>query len=162
VSWRSRAFGASASLAVALVAGALAAYAWSATGSGSGTAKDRTAVPITVVADSGAADLYPGGSAGAIHFKLTNGNPYRVKLTAVAYGTPTVASAPNATSAQPCPDAAVKVDPAAPLTLSITLAPGDTGIAASVPGVLDLDPTAGDGCQGATFSVPITLTGGQV
>jgi hypothetical protein len=140
----------------------VAVFAWSASGSGSGTVQDTTATPISVTATTGAADMYPGGPAGAVHFTLGNPNPYAVNLTSVSFTNPTVASAPNATSTQPCPASVVTLDPARPNSVNLTLAAQAANVAETVTGVLDLDPNAGDGCQGATFAVQLTLGGTEV
>ena len=70
---------------VALVATGVIVAAWSTTGSGNGYAKAGTASALTI-GDASAAtvgDLYPGGS-GAVKLKVTNPNPFAVRITTVA------------------------------------------------------------------------------
>ncbi|WP_448610429.1 hypothetical protein [Geodermatophilus sp. URMC 60] len=49
----------------------------------------------------------------------------------------------------------------APITLTpaVTLAANSAPTPVTVPGALYMIPTAEDGCQGAGFSVPVTVTG---
>jgi hypothetical protein len=139
-------------------AGAVVAYAaWSAHGSGNGTASARSAQAVTVTAAAnGSADMYPGGPAGTISFTLSNPNPYALTLTAVSYGTPV-----SAADLSGCPSTNLTVNGSAPATVSYNLPAGASNVAESIAGVLDLSHSAPDGCQGVSFSVPITLTGTQ-
>ncbi len=127
---------------VMLLAGAAVVYAaFTATGTGSGRAASVNAVSITVTPTMCAsADLYPGGPAGAICFTLTNSNPYAVHFTSVTY--------PNSSAI-------------ATLATPINVAANTTTGTLSLPGVVQMSSAATDGCQGANFNVPITLTGTQ-
>jgi hypothetical protein len=151
--------GIAATTAAIALGGGVAFAVWSAsgTGSGSGAATVAQSLTVTAVTPSGAAaTLYPGGPAGAVYFQIANPNPYAVTLTGVAWGTPT-SNNPTA-----CANANIKIDAAAPTTVSISIpANAPAGTAYSVPNVLDLAHTAPDGCQGNSFSVPMTVTGTQ-
>jgi hypothetical protein len=145
---------------VAFVAiGVGVAYAaWTATGSGTGAGRALVAQALTVnpvtPGASGAA-LYPGGPAGWVYLTISNPNAYSVNVTHISWGTPTSADTVN------CPNANISVDASAPSTLNITVpANGVTG-ALQVFNVLDLAHSAPDGCQGVTFSVPVTVSGTQ-
>jgi hypothetical protein len=146
---------------VMLLAGAAVVYAaFSASGTGSGRATAVTAQPIAIAGVScGTADLYPGGPAGAICFTLTNTNPYTVHFTNVAYLPPPTVITANSTN---CPAGNVAFAyPPPTTTVDYTVGPGQTTGLLSIPGVLKMESFAADGCQGATFNVPILLTGTQ-
>jgi hypothetical protein len=142
----------------ALLAGGVVAYAlFSATGTGSGRASATTAVSITITPQTCAsADLYPGGPAGALCFTLTNSNPYNVTFTSVSYGTAITSS--DQTN---CPASNVSVATNAPTAVAFSVAHGATSGTLSIAGVVSMASTAGDGCQGKSFTVPVTLTGTQ-
>ena len=137
----------------AVIGGSMAYALWSSTASGSGNAKALSAQTITVTAATGAADLYPGFTAGDVHFTLTNSNPYPVTFTTMAAGT--------VTSSDPtgCPSSNVTVT--TPTTISLTSAAGDTNVAKSIADVVSMAGAAPDGCQGVTFTIALTLTGSQ-
>jgi hypothetical protein len=141
----------------ALLAGGVVAYAlFSATGTGSGRASATTAVSITITPQTCAsADLYPGGPAGALCFTLTNSNPYNVAFTSASFGSPITSSDPTN-----CPASNVSV-PTTPATVAFNVAHGATSGTLSIQGVVSMASTAGDGCQGKSFTVPVTLTGTQ-
>ena len=126
---------------------------WSSTGAGDATAAARSAVAITVNAATGAADLYPGFTGGDAYFTVSNTNPYPVTFTSVTAGT-IVSSDPTG-----CPAGNVSVS--SPPSLSLLVAAGASAVAASLPDVVTMAGTAPDGCQGVTFTIPLTLTGAQ-
>ena len=136
----------------ALTSGAALAL-WSASGTGFGQAKALTAQSITVTAATATADLYPGFTAGDVFFTLTNPNPYAVTMTSMTPGTVT-SSNPGA-----CPASNVTV--AAATGLSLTVGATATSSTQSVVDVVSMAAAAPDGCQGVTFTVALTLSGGQ-
>jgi hypothetical protein len=131
----------------------MAAALWSSTGTGAGRAEARTAETVTVAAATGTADLYPGFADGDLYFTLANTNPYPITFTAADAGT--------VTSSNPtgCPASLVTVDDATGLSLDVDAA--DTSSTESIADVVSLSSTAPDACQGATFSIALTLTGSQ-
>jgi len=143
-----------------LIGGGVAFATWSVTGSGTGSALAYTAQTVTVNAvalSSSSASLYPGGPAGNVYFTVTNPNPYAIKITNIAWGTP-VSGNPAA-----CSSALISIDASAPTSgLSLTVPASGTSAAVQVNGVLDLSSSAGDTCQGNGFNVPITVTGQQI
>ena len=148
--------GATASLAIA---GGVAYAVWTVTGSGTGGAAATVSqnLVVTAVTPTGAAAaLYPGGPAGSVYLQIANPNPFAVTVTGVAWGTPT---SNNPTS---CANSNISIDAGAPSTVSISVPANATaGTAYSIPGVLDLSHSAPNGCQGLSFSVPVTLTATQ-
>jgi len=146
--------------AAALIGGGVAWATWTASGSGTGSALAYTAQTVTlnaVALNSSSASLFPGGPAGNVYFTVTNPNPYPIKITNIAWGTPTSAN-PSA-----CANSVISVDAGAPTSgFNITVAANGTSAAVQVNSVLDLSSSATDACQGNAFNVPLTVTGQQL
>lgn len=128
--------------------------AWTTNGSGSGYAKAGSSQALTTVDVSAAttATLYPGAT-GDVLLKVNNPNPYPVKVTDVTGS------------------GAITVDPAHAagcVTTGVTFT-NQTGksieIAANsqtqvtLTGAAKMSNASDNGCQGATFTIPVTLTG---
>jgi hypothetical protein len=149
-----------AAVTAAIGAGSGVAIAvWSVTGSGtgSGAASISQSLTLTAYTPTGAgASLYPGGPAGVVDFTVANPNPFAVTITGVAWG------APFSTSTASCATSNINLDGSAPSTVSISVPANSTpGTVYTVPGVLDLSHTAGNGCQGVTFDIQMTVTAVQ-
>jgi hypothetical protein len=146
--------------AMALIAAVVVFAAWSASGTGTGSALANTAQTVTVNAvalSNSAASLFPGGPAGNVYFTVTNPNPYPIKITNIAWGTP-VSANPAA-----CPSSVISVDPGAPTSgFNMTIPASGTSTVQQVNAVLDLSVNATDACQGNAFNVPMTVTGQQL
>ena len=159
MSFNTRLAGVIGALAMLLAGAAIVYAAFTATGTGSGRATAVTAQSITITATAcAAADLYPGGPAGAICFTLHNPNPYAVSFNGVAYPSAVVSNSST------CAASNVSIATSAPTTLTpaITVGAGATSGTLSIAGVLQMASTAPNGCQGATFDVPVTLSGTQL
>ena len=142
-------------LAVVLGLSGVAYALWSASGRGTGGAKAATAQQLTLVASSGAADLYPGGT-GDVHFRVTNPNPYPVRFTGGSI-TEVLSTSPIL-----CVDSSVvAVDPPPAFTLDVP-ANTTTPIAASWPDAVMMVSTARNECQGVSFTISLSLTGSQI
>jgi hypothetical protein len=140
----------------AAIGGGVAYAAWSVTGSGSGAAGAAVASTLTITQVTPAVGtLYPGGPAASVDFTVNNPNPFPVNLTGISYGTPTSA---NTTA---CPNNNVSIDSNAPTAINITVAANSSSPTEVAPSVLDMAHTAPNGCQGMSFSVPLTATGTQ-
>ncbi len=137
----------------AVIGGNMAYAAWTANGTGSGNAKALSAQAITVTASTGAADLYPGFTAGDVFFTVTNNNPYPVTFTGMTAGTVTSSDPTN------CPASNVTVANAT--GLSIAAAANASGVSRSIADVVSMGHSAPDGCQGVVFTIPLTLSGSQ-
>lgn len=141
---------------VALVAGLGTGAAWasfSSDGSAHTTVSVGTAQQVTLVAATGTPSslLRPGHSAD-LTLTLDNPNSFAVTITAIAQdGTPTVVGGSTCTAA----NAAVTVP--SQTGLSVVVAPG-TGVVVHIPGGGFMGATSADGCQGATFHFPVTIT----
>ena len=136
----------------ATMAGGIAVAAWTANGTGPGTARAISAEAIVVTARTGPADLYPGFADGDVFFALQNPNPYPVRMTAMTSGA--------ITSDKPgCAASNVTVDAATGLTLEVPA--GGTLDPATIADVVNMAIAAPDACQGAVFTVQLTLTGVQ-
>jgi len=165
----------------AVAATGIAFAAWTATGSGSGYAKATTAQALTTVDVSatvvaGASGLYPGGTTG-LDIKIHNPNSYPVLVTGVAakldathfvVGTGGGGSCTDDPSTESTPgNAATLAHPtgvsfsgwASPAdgTAIAVAASGDTEV--TLAGKVSMSNTSDNGCQGATFSIPVTLSG---
>ena len=134
----------------ATLGGGIAVAAWTSSGAGTAGAKAGTAAaPATGTVDASALTtglLYPGVKGTAL-IKITNPNPYPVTVTDIsANGT--------ATATGTCPSGSVTwlaQQPAAPIaaggTATLTLA-----------NAVQMLTTAADTCQGAVFTIPVTVT----
>ena len=130
--------------------GGIALAQWSATGAGGGGALAGSTVDVTVAGGSAPADLYPGAT-GDLAVELDNPNDYPVRFTAVDGGAVT----PSSSS---CPAGAVSlVD--GPIDLVVPAGVDDHP--AVLDGVVRMDRSAPDGCQGATFAIEVSLSGAQ-
>jgi len=140
-------------LAVGLLGSGIAAAAWLVSGTGPAVSQAATAVNLTVTAGTPVASLYPGAT-GAVHAHVTNPNPFPVRLTGASFGAVTTAPLSGKTCT------ASNVTTSGPLTLAtpINMGAGENA-PVTVPGVLQMISTAADGCQGATFTVQMTLSG---
>lgn len=138
---------------VLLTGGGIAAALWSASGSGSGQAKALSAQALTVTAATGAADLYPGFTAGDVFFTITNPNPYPVTFTSMTAGA--------ITSSNPAGCPATNVTVANATGLSLAAGTSSTSGTQSIVDVVTMAAAAPDGCQGATFTISLTLSGSQ-
>lgn len=143
-------------LTVCLLAAGIAYAAWTASGSGSGYAKAGTAQALTTLDASGSVTttLVPGGS-GQFAIKVSNPNAYAVSVTGVTVGGPVVASGGIGT----CTTTGVTISQSAvtaPLPFAVPANGTYTDVVANG---ASMDNTSDNGCQGATFTVPVTLTG---
>lgn len=156
-----------ATLVLGLFLAAGVAYAaWTASGSGSGSAKAASAQDLsTVTADvttiAAGDKLYPGQTNGKAVIKIHNPNPYQVRVTAVSFDSSSYISSNQGAA---CTDAPASANPT-----GVTFA-NQSGLTLDVPagsdaqftlpaGSVSMDNTSANGCQGAVFSIPVTLTG---
>lgn len=137
-----------------------AAFAvWSANGSGTGSAAASTSQALTTTASTAAGTaLYPGGT-GDLRITYSNPNPFPVTVTSLALTSGGVITAAGGIGT--CTTTGVSLT--SPQTVS-HLVPAKTGstngsAAFTVAGALSMNNSSDNGCQGATFTVPVTITG---
>jgi hypothetical protein len=126
---------------------------WSVTGTGSGYSKALSAQSLTLsdASASTSAQLYPGGS-GDLVVKVTNPNPFAVTITAVANGSGSITSNKGAAC-----DASTGVTYTNTTGLSQAVGAGAM-VTFSVTGKVAMSNASDTSCQGATFTIPITVT----
>ncbi|MGY1988313.1 hypothetical protein ACI792_19005 [Blastococcus sp. SYSU DS0669] len=147
-----RRIGVLAILFLALLGGSAAVASWLVDGTGPGSAKAATVAELGVSAGTPTASLYPGAT-GDLAARVSNPNPFPVMLTGATFGAVTVTPVDGRT----CTAADVAVS--GPVSLSGITLPANSGTDVTVPGALTMLTTAADGCQGATFTVEVTLSG---
>ena len=127
--------------------------AWTASGNGSGSAKATTMTVDVQAAAAPTADLFPGGSAGALVVKVSNPNSGPIVVTSVV----TDASG----SQGGCTTPALTYTPGSVLTSSYTAAQRTIAAGSSasftLPGTLTMGNASND-CQGADLTYPVTVT----
>jgi hypothetical protein len=136
----------------AAVAAGIGIAAWSVGGSGNGSAKATSASSLTL-ADASAftsASLYPGAT-GDLKLRVTNPNSFPVRVTAVS-GNGTITSDKGAAC-----DAATGVSLANQSGLALDVGAGATATL-TVPNAVSMSNASDNSCQGAVFTVPVTLT----
>lgn len=134
------------------------AYAfWGATGSGSGAA---TAGHVTALSATATVSdlLYPGGPAADVQVTFTNPNSFDVKVTSLSQDGAVTGSGGKGT----CTTTGVSF--ASQANLSNVVVPAQSGETAgqlikTFTGAVSMDNTASDGCQNASFTVPLTFSG---
>jgi hypothetical protein len=132
--------------------------AWTTNGTGSGYAKAGTAQSISTVdvSASTSATLYPGVS-GDVLIKLDNPNPYAVTVTAVTGSGSITADAGHSG----CTTTGVTFTNQTGLSLVIPAKSGgvDGVLQTTLTGAASMSNASLNACQGATFTIPVTLTG---
>ena len=146
-----------AGAALALVAAASLVYAaWTTNGSGSGYAKagNSQALSTVDVSASTSASLYPGTN-GDVKLEISNPNSFAVRVTAVTL---------NGTNANITADAGhsgcttTGVSFTDQTGLSIDVPAGGTQTA-TLNGAASMSNASVNDCQGATFTIPVSLSG---
>jgi hypothetical protein len=142
---------------LALGGTAWAYYTSSGSGSGQATSGTMSTVALVTATTSPTTPLLPGGTAGDVVIKVHNPNTFNVSIAAVTYtggsigfdaahsGCSTTDSNPVVTLNVPAADLPLPVSAGA--TTSFDLANAVT-----------MDVGATNNCQGATISIPVTIT----
>jgi hypothetical protein len=140
-----------AALAGVVFVSTLAFAEWLASGAGEGYARAGTVQPLTTESATAAASLYPG-TTGDLVLRVHNPNPFPVTVTSVT---------PNGTitSDDAACDAAGHGVTFAGFTGNLPLGAGATETF-TLPDVLAMALTSANECQGALFTVPVSLNGG--
>jgi len=153
LSTKQRLIGGAATLLVLGVVGLVYA-AWTTNGSGSGYAKAGSAQALTTVDVSAqtTATLYPG-SDGDVLIRINNPNPYPVRVTNIAGNGTITADAGHAS----CATTGVTYTDQSGLTIDVPANGGETQT--TLTDAAHMSNQSDNGCQGATFTIPVTLTG---
>lgn len=141
-----------ACLAAGLGAGAAYAY-FTSSGSGSGGASVGSMQTVTLAAATAAptTPLLPGGAAGEVTLEVDNPNSFPVTLVNVTQsGTITADSGHSS-----CTDTEVTFTNQTSLGQTI---PASSTVKVDLPGAVAMGQASSPGCQGATFSIPVTIT----
>lgn len=135
------------------VVGGIAFAAWTSTGTGSATAKAQTAQALSTVdaSASSTADLYPGATGDAT-LRISNPNPYPVQITSVAQTGPVVSDKGPACDAS----TGVTFSDQADIALAV---PADGVASFTIADAVAMANSSDNTCQGAVFTIPVTLTG---
>jgi copper(I)-binding protein len=137
----------------ALLAASVATAAWLASGTGSGAAKAITATDLTVEVATATADLYPGATNGDLFLKINNPNPYPVTVTSVDAGAGPVSSHDATCDTN---GSEVTLDASTAVTIDVPAAGSTT---TTVADIVNMGVDADDACQGATFDIPVDVSG---
>lgn len=128
---------------------------WTASGRGSVDARVLENVEATVTGVAPEAALYPGATE-PISFRVTNPNPYGVRFNIatvlIARVTPQQGRTCDASNFESIGRVGVAIDVLA----------GKGGNVGTIPDAVHMLPAAGDGCQGATVTLDVTLSGVQM
>jgi hypothetical protein len=118
-----------------------------------------TAQTVTIsTAGTPSAPLLPGGPAGDLVFAVSNPNSYPVSLVSVvpkSGGTITFDAGHASCSTTDANPVVTLSVPGADLPVSI---PANTTAPIDLAGAVSMDVAATNSCQGATISIPITIT----
>jgi hypothetical protein len=137
----------------AMLAAGVAFAAWTATGSGSGYAKATTAQALTTVDVSAStpATLYPGAT-GNVKLSISNPNPYPVTVSSVS-GNGAITSEKGAAC-----NASTGVTYSNQTGLSLAV-PAAGSATFTLAGAVSMSNASDDSCQGAVFTIPVSLSG---
>ncbi|MFL5781784.1 MAG: hypothetical protein ACJ760_10770 [Thermoleophilaceae bacterium] len=145
-------------LALTMAAVGLVYAAWTTNGSGNAYAKAGTAAAISTVdvSASTTATLYPGVS-GDVLIKLDNPNPYPVTVTGVTGNGTITADAGHSA----CTTTGVTFTNQTGLTLTIPAKSGgvDGVLQTPLTGAASMSNASLNACQGAVFTIPVTISG---
>ena len=140
-------------LFTAAMVGGVTYGAWVVSGAGNGYAKASSSQTLTL-ADASAsttAQLYPGGT-GDVILKVSNPNAFPVTITdVVSAGSPTSDKGAGCT-------AATGVSLTAQHSLSAVVAANAVGTVVTLTGAAAMAGTSDTSCQGAIFTLPVTVT----
>jgi|SRR5215210_3894758 len=156
LSTKQRVIGGAVTLLVLGVVGLVYA-AWTANGTGSGYAKAGTAQALSTVdvSASTTASLYPG-TDGNVLIRIKNPNPYPVTVTSVNGNGTISADATHATAG--CTNANTGVTYTNQAT-NIVVPANNGETETTLNNAAHMSNASDNGCQGATFTIPVTLSG---
>lgn len=153
LSKKQRVVGGAVTLLVLGVVGLVYA-AWTASGTGNGYVKAGSAQALTTVDVSATtpATLYPG-SNGDVLIRIDNPNPYPVSVTDI---TGNGAITPDAGHAAGCTTTGVTFTDQNGVDIDV---PASGQTQTTLNNAAAMSNASSNGCQGATFTIPVTLAG---
>jgi len=138
-----------ASMISVLLIASIAFAAWTSTGSGNGSALAGSAQGVTVEGDAVTTGLLYPNADGDVVVKVTNPNPYAVTVSAIN------GNGAVTTDAVDCTDSTVTFTDVSGLDQDIA---GNNGTYTfTLTDAASMSDLAEDECQGASFSVPVTV-----
>ncbi len=152
LSTKQRVVGGAVTLLVFGVAGLVYA-AWTASGTGEGYAKAQSAQALTTVDISAttAATLYPGAT-GNVEIRISNPNPYPVEVDDITGSGAITADAGHAS----CTVTGVTFTDQTNANIDV---PANGATTTTLNNAAQMSNASSNGCQGATFTIPVSLTG---
>ncbi len=135
--------------AVGALAATAAFAAWTVGGGGTGTATATSAQNLTTSVATTTAALYPGLTGSNLYLTVNNPNPFAVTITSVNANGAATADAGHPT----CVTTGVTYT----TTAVSQVVPASGSASFTVPSVA-MSNASDNGCQGATFTVPVTFT----
>ena len=133
--------------------------AWTTNGSGSAYTKAGTAQALSTVdvSASTSATLYPGGPAGDVLIRISNPNTYPVTVTAVS-GNGSITPDGGHSG---CSPSGVSFTNKTGLSISVPAKVGATNgeTETTLSGAASMSNASVDACQGAVFTIPVTISG---
>jgi hypothetical protein len=136
---------------LALGGAAWASFASSGSGTGPGVTGTLRTVTLSATAGSSSTPLYPGAT-GDVSLEVDNANAYAVTLVSVTGNGTVTADAGHPT----CTTTGVTFSNQT--GLSTTIPGGASNDHILLPGAVSMNAASSNGCQGATFSIPVTIT----
>ena len=143
-----------ATMIVAFIVVGVGIAAWTVSGTGTGYAKASTASAITLsdATLNTSADLYPGATAATVKLKVTNPNPFPVRITAVT-GNGTITSDKGAAC-----NASTGVTFTNQTGQTLDLLASEANKVFTLTGAVTMSNASDNSCQGGIFSIPVSLT----
>lgn len=145
----------------AMAATALVLAAWTTNGSGSGYAKAGSSSPLSTVdvSASTTATLYPG-KTGDVEIKISNPNGFAVQVTSVSLNGTNADITPDAGHSG-CTTSGVSFSDQTGLSINVPAKVGAVNGAtqATLTNAASMSNASLNACQGATFTIPVTISG---
>lgn len=144
-----------------LIVSAFVFAAWLAPGSGSGYAKAGSSQALSTLdaSASTSATLYPGAD-GDVTVKISNPNAFPVRITSVSLDGDDSDIEPDGSHAS-CSPTGVSFTDQTGLTIDVPAKSGGTNGSATgtLTGAAHMSNASANGCQGATFTIPVSMSG---
>ena len=148
-----------AAVTVSLMVAGVANAAWTATGSGTGQARATSAQALVVTGNQASADLYPGSPAGSLVVTVTNPNPYPVAVSSVSAGAVSAITSSAGSSCSGTGTGLAYSWTTKSTNLGQVVAANGGAFTYTLTGAITMSNASDATCAGASFSVPVSVTG---